>query len=818
MLESLLALTFVLQAAAPDTLPPEAEPAPSKVVLRLQEVVVRATPLHDMLSSQSAQLVSREALRLQPVSNLGEALALKAGVVARGEDLHVRGGRRGDLRVTLRGITLNEALRTRPMEVPLLAIESVELLDGGLDAEHGGALAGVAQIRTVNPGTRPHFMARWESDGGWSNEFVQATAYQRATALLSAPIGLGLGAVVSADVLGDDTYLPALRERPNWNSWRADNRLLGFFKLAPISGAGGVALEVLASRRVARPYNPMWSLDGYTIPATGVFGSEGPAFSEDPLPGYNRYRAAEHAVMADESRAAVVLSTQRTRGAGRLRGAAGWVEMRHLGSVGGLDDEAYLDPTRSPIFGRPESSVNDPFFVYQGDEPFFHRSGASTLSGRGDYDASFASGSRYGFGAGMNYDHVTYRELDLTTLHTGLDSLRTFEAFAPGGFAYAQGRWVREGLVLNGGLRLEAFTAGPQAEDQSLGAPARMQWTLSPRLGIAYPVSTRDVVSLSYIRVQQDPGRAYLYDSRRFISQRQPMGNVRLVPTTMISYQVALKHLFDEGRALQAAVFYRDLFGQIGTREYKEGFNSLPRYENADKGNAQGFELGLILPAGERARLEAQYTFMHAVGTQSLEEGIVYGGRRTPRTESLGDYPLDWDVRHSLALTASWQHEPRIPDRPPRGPIELLLRGLRGPFSAAWNTRFATGMPWTATPRAGLSDPGLINQERFSWQEQTSLGLRWTPLLTGRRLTLGLEVRNLFDFRSDRVATLSGYPHPVINTTYDDYGAFRGETGWGGGAYWDAVDRGIPDAWVRVHDPRLLNAPRLVRFSLGTDW
>ena len=71
---------------------------------------------------------------------------------------------------------------------------------------------------------------------------------------------------------------------------------------------------------------------------------------------------------------------------------------------------------------------------------------------------------------------------------------------------------------------------------------------------------------------------------------------------------------------------------------------------------------------------------------------------------------------------------------------------------------------------------------------------------------------------SDRVATLSGYPHPLINTTYDDYGAFRGETGLGGGAYWDADDRSVPDAWVRVHDPRLLDAPRLVRFSLGTSW
>jgi hypothetical protein len=772
-----------------------------------------------MLSSQNVHRVTRETLRQLPVDRFAEALALKAGVVASGEDLHVRGGRRGDLRVTLRGIPLNEALLRRPMDLPLLAVESADLLDGGLDPEHGGALAGVAQVHTVSAGRRPELQARWESDGRVAADYAKRTGYQRLAAQLSGPVWGGLGAVVSADVLGDDTYLPALRSRPDRRSWRADNRLLGFFKLAPIASPARVALEIIGGRRVERPFNPMWSLDGYTHPATGLFGAEGPAFSDVPLPGYRRYRAADHATMTDESRLAAVFSVQHGVGPGRLRGAAGWVEMRRLVSVGGRDDESYLHPSRSPVFGRPESAINDPFLVYQGDEPFFQRSSARTLTLRGDYESAFESGSRHGFGAGLNYDQVKLRELDLTSYGFYLDSLRAFETYAPGGFAYAQGRWVHEGMVLNGGLRLEAFTAGPQAELQSFGAGARTLWTLSPRFGVAYPVSTRDVVSLSYARVQQEPGRSYLYDNRRAIGQRQPLGNGALEPATMISYQIALKHLFDDGRALQAAVFYRDLHGQVGARQFRPQSLTLPHYENADKGNAQGVELGLILPAGARARFEAQYTFMHAAGTQSLEEGIPFGGRLIPRTESLGDRPLDWDRRHSLALIGSWERPAVAPERPPRGPVELALRGLRGAVSAAWATRIGSGLPWTATPRDGLADLSQINQQRFDWQEQTSLVLRWAPVLAAGRLTLGLEVRNLFDGRGDRAATLSGYPHPLINTYYDDYGAFRGETGLPGGAYWDAIDRdAAAAAWVRVHDPRLLNPPRLVRFSLGTTW
>jgi len=804
-------LALALLTAAPDSAAaPQA--GTDRVVRRFEEIVVRASPLHDLLSSQSVHLVTRTSLRELPVDRFAEALALKAGVVARGEDLHVRGGRSGDLQLLLRGITLNEPLRGRPMDLPLLAVESAELLSGGLDAEYGGALAGVAQVRTVDPGERPEIELRWEGDGGWRTDFTRRTGYNRFSGRVGLPVLAGWGAVGSADVFTDDTHLPALRSRRAWNSWRADNRLQGFLKLAPVRGSRPLALEILAGRRVRRPYNPMFSLDGYTTLCTGFMCTGGPAYSDTSEPGYERYRAPDHSAMTDEHHLGAVLSASSPLGPGRLRGAAGAVAVRRLTSVGGRDDESYLDPSRAPFFGLPESPTSDPLFVYRGDEPFFQKSSGETFTLRADFDAALPSGNRYGFGAGLLHDRVRMRELDLTTKGLNLDSLRAYRASAPGGFAYAQGRWMHEGLVLNGGVRLEAFTAGSDAARQSFGAPARTHWTLSPRLGVAYPVSTRDVLSLSYVRIQQSPARDFLYENRRVISQRQPLGNPGLEPPTVISFQAAIKHLFDQGRGFQAAFFYRDLFGQIGAREFRPAFLQMPRYENADKGHAEGFELSLILP-GSRLQLEAQYTFLHAVGTQSLEEGIPYGARLTPRTESLGDYPLDWDRRHSVAVSGVWRHPAVAPSRSPRGPIELALRGLRGRWSASWVTRVGSGLPWTASPRqVAIDDLSIVNQQRFKWDENTSLSLRWSPLLLSGWLELGLDVRNLFDYRSERAATLYGYPHPTINTYYDDYGAFRGETGLPGGAYWE--DNG----WVRVHDPRLLNPPRMLRFSLGTRW
>jgi outer membrane receptor protein involved in Fe transport len=315
-------------------------------------------------------------------------------------------------------------------------------------------------------------------------------------------------------------------------------------------------------------------------------------------------------------------------------------------------------------------------------------------------------------------------------------------------------------------------------------------------------VSARDVLSLAYVRVQQAPARDFLYDNRRDISHRQPLGNPALQPSLVISYQAALKHLFDGGRALQASVFFRDLFDQIGVRERDPRLAvSRPQYQNADEGHAEGFELEWIVPYGSGSELNLDYTFMHAVGTESLEEGLPFGDRLSPRVAPIGDVPLNWDRRHTAAVSWMWR---KVPE-----------------WTIAWVTRVGSGLPWTASPRrTALTDLSQVNGRRFGWDENTSLSVRWGPpfLPSLWHLGFGLEVRNLFDFRSDRLATISGYPNPFINTYYDDYGAFRGETGLGGGAYWDARDSNAPDSWVRVFDPRLRNPPRAVRFGVTARW
>ena len=65
---------------------PDSAQRPIRIARRFEEVVVRA-PLHDLRSTETVHLITGEALRRLPIDRLADAIALKAGVVARGEEV-----------------------------------------------------------------------------------------------------------------------------------------------------------------------------------------------------------------------------------------------------------------------------------------------------------------------------------------------------------------------------------------------------------------------------------------------------------------------------------------------------------------------------------------------------------------------------------------------------------------------------------------------------------------------------------------------------------------------------------------------------------
>jgi hypothetical protein len=786
------------RAAARDSAAP-------RIVRRFPAIEVRA-PIHDMRSSQTVHVLSGSALHALPLDGFVDAIALQAGVVAQGEELHVRGGRSGEMAVLLDGMSIVEPLRHRPMEVPLLAVRSADLVTGAPEAQYGSGLAGTLDVRSVDPDGRASGEARWQRS-------LNHRGYDRASARVGAPLqAWGLGLVAAGDATVDDNWLPTLRTPVRAGAvlpfhWRVDNRMNGFVKVAPIAAPRRFVAQVLFDRRLQRPYDPSWSLDGWTGFPDAVTALAD--FRTAPRAGYSRYVAADHLAITDERRLAalVALSTVGADRHGSL--GLGWQRARSVTSVGGARDPGYVYANTLFYGSHPELGAGhweDPFTVVWGDYPLYRASGSDVWSLRADGEMATRNGGWLKAGWGTTLEHATLFELDGTAIGRQLDSLRAYDAWAPGASGYVQGRWSYMGLVANGGLRAEYFTAGHAAGTQTLPGLGHGVWSLSPRLGLAYPISVRDVFSLAYVRVQQEPGRDYLYDRRtQFgpyvipISPRQPLGNPALVPATVISYEAAVKHLYSAEWALQGSLFYRNIWGQVGTRNHFLTPNvAVPVYENGDEGAAVGIEWGLLHASGQGRRLEAHYTWMQAWGNESRPEGDPYGPLRDPRIEPITDVPLSWDRRHTIAVSASTP--------------------IHGNWLLSWSTSAGSPLPWTPKSlRAPVTDLGIVNSRRLAWSEVTNLDVRWTPRRAAW-LALAFEARNLFDERGERLVTVDGYPNPVINTEYDDYSAYRTATGNTGGGYWVESSDGSPGHWVAVHDPRLYQEPRTVRMSVGASW
>jgi outer membrane receptor protein involved in Fe transport len=766
--------------------PPDSVAA-RRVVREFPAIEVQGALLHDLRSSQTVHVIAPAALRDYPADRLAELVALKPGVVALGDELHVRGGRAGETLVSLDGVSLNEPLRHRPMEVPLLAIRSAELVSGTPETRHAGSIAGVLDLRTVDPGEHPSGEARWQTDGGLD------TRFDRVSARVSVPVApLGLGVVLAGDALLDDTSFPALRSAGRQEiagfsfGWRAENRMLGYAKLASLRSPGRFSAQVLGGRLVHRPYDPMWSLDGWS--GFNAFGL--PVFSPDSVPGFDRYRAADHQSMTDERRVATILTASGSRGGHRGSLTLGWLHTRTATTVGG----GWTIPEAPENAAFAHESTGDPFHVIRGDDPLYRVSGSDMVTLRADAELATRTVAPLRVGLGGTWERVEMDELDATLLTTQLDAWRRYRATAPGGFAYGQGRWQSGGLVLNAGLRAEVYSAGPEADDQTLPGSPAPRWSLLPRLGLAYPLSSRDVFSMAYARVDEAPPRDLLYDQRTEITNRQPLGNPALRPATLISYEAALRRLLAPAWAAQAAFFYRDIAHQAGARDYQTPGGPVDlRYTDEDQASAAGLELSVLhAPTGTR-RIEAHYTFMHAWGYESRPEGDPYGPVREPGTAPFAERPLSWDRRHSVLVTGLWQWGGRV--------------------TLAGSYRVGSPLPWTPkTRRQPLADLTQVNSRRFGWSQIVHAAVTVAPPYA-LGLTFGLEVRNLLNDRSERVATEDGFPNPVINTAYDDYGAYRTETGLAGGAFWTTNT-----GWVPVHDPRLLVTPRTVRASIGRRW
>lgn len=308
--------------------------------------------------------------------------------------------------------------------------------------------------------------------------------------------------------------------------------------------------------------------------------------------------------------------------------------------------------------------------------------------------------------------------------------------------AYIQDKIELEYMIVNVGLRYDYFD--PDGEiptdflrpDTGPKKKAASSSQLSPRLGIAYPITDKGVIHISYGHFFQIPNFQYLYTNPEFdiyplqstpspppYSVINTLGNASLKPQKTVIYEIGLQQQLGEDYALNVTVYYKDIRNLLGT-EVRQNLQGIfyGRYINRDYGNVKGVTFAVKKRYSHGFSASIDYTFQIAKGNAS-DPNTVFLDRLAGKESTKQMVPLDWDRRHQINCSVTY--------------------GRPGQYGISVIGRFGTGFPYT--PTFQNIQTAVENSARRQNVYNVDL-YAYKDVKVGRKtLSFYLRVFNLFD-------------------------------------------------------------------------
>ncbi len=182
---------------------------------------------------------------------------------------------------------------------------------------------------------------------------------------------------------------------------------------------------------------------------------------------------------------------------------------------------------------------------------------------------------------------------------------------------------------------------------------------ISPRLGVAYPITSQGVIHFSYGYFFQIPTYEFLFANPGYRVGNSsgtygPYGNPNLDPQRTIMYEIGLQQGIGEDFLLDVTGFYRDIEDWVSVGFPIEA--TLPGvdyliYDNLDFSNVRGITAAIGKRFNGRFSFDVDYTFQLAEGSNSDPNDAI-AARSGEDTPTLRIIPLNWDQRHTLNLNA----------------------------------------------------------------------------------------------------------------------------------------------------------------------
>ena len=232
----------------------------------------------EVKDTSTEHTIGSEDLTDYAVDTVEEAVGRQAGVVSRGGELHVRGGRSGEISFRVDGVAVDDPLGGGALSVSTFSVAQVQTVTGGQDPEYGNALSGVVDIQT-REGREDKFEVnlRFTTDD-FGRQDRTYTNYDRLELGMGGPTGVPrLTWFLSGDLRFSDqeNFNRALRPETKVELFgteifkyrrRQFNDAKGSIKLAyklDEQGSKKLTAEFIGNYTRREQYLPNWDVQGY---------------------------------------------------------------------------------------------------------------------------------------------------------------------------------------------------------------------------------------------------------------------------------------------------------------------------------------------------------------------------------------------------------------------------------------------------------------------------------------------------------------------------------------------------------------------------
>ena len=610
-------------------------------------VVLGRNPLFDVDETSSMTRVRKEEIANKIVSSVEDILSEQIGVTTQDNEIHIRGGRIDESLFMVDGFSVKDPLTgySGNLFVNADAIEELEIITGGYNAEYGQAMSGIVNIKLKEGRDNYEGSIKFASDRIFAQQFntdrIEFNFGGPAFLLQTFPelIGIDLPGKFSFFLNGYgkayDGNLPVadqLHPHRFWSSGilsesssdqimknlaiRENNDWHVLYKLSWI---------VNPKKKLSLSYDLSMNINqGYFMPR---------AFSSTYFPyAYINILDNYNTITRDTRLLSLNWNHTLSNRSFYEFTIGKFITMEHSAVQDAMWDEYEERLDLEPInYSVDNTSMDGNIYITYGDE--FYDTGfapewydVSSENTRMDLDWTYHTDSRHKLKTGFEHTITDIQVLDIDEPWSGSSGFGAnydlYDAKTYFGAFYVQDRITFEGMTLNVGFRTDYWIPGRYVEDAIkdtnsiiitdkareifydetfnfpwFNDPFKMKARVSPRFGISHPVTDNDVLYFYYGHFSQLPTFQYVYAkiNSKAQSTYQVFGNPNLNPKTTVQYELGVKHRFSEDQVLELKAYWKDMFDYetsqtIRPSNPKYAHLSFNMYFNADYARARGIE------------------------------------------------------------------------------------------------------------------------------------------------------------------------------------------------------------------------------------